>query len=146
MASIVREVAISAPAARCWEALRAFDALHERLAVGFVTELSMVSERDRRITFVTGSVATERLLGIDEESMRLAYAVIDGPLNATHFNAAAQVIPDGPAACRFTWAIDVLPDELAGPVADLMAAGLRAIAATLGGPATAGAEDGVGGE
>jgi hypothetical protein len=31
MASIVREAAIEIPAARCWAAVRAFDALHERL-------------------------------------------------------------------------------------------------------------------
>jgi hypothetical protein len=36
MASIIRQAVIDAPAARCWEAVRAFDALHERLARGFV--------------------------------------------------------------------------------------------------------------
>jgi hypothetical protein len=137
MASIVREVAIGAPAERCWPALRAFDALHERLAPGFITGLDMVNERDRRITFFTGAVVTERLVGVDEGAMRLAYTVIDGPLNAAHYHAVAQVVPDGPDACRFCWAIDVLPDELGGRVAELMEAGLRAIAATLGAPPAA---------
>src|SRR5580658_2757799 len=98
MASIVREVAIAAPAARCWAALRAFDALHKRLAPGFVTSLDMVGERDRRITFFTGAVVTERLVGVDEDAMRLAYTVIDGPLHATHYNAVAQVVRFGPGA------------------------------------------------
>jgi Polyketide cyclase / dehydrase and lipid transport len=132
MASIVREVTIGAPAEHCWAALRAFDALHERLAPGFVIGLEMVGEQDRRITFFTGAVATERLVGVDEDAMRLAYTVIDGPLQAAHYNAVAQVVPDGPATCRFTWAIDVLPDELGPRVAELMEAGLRAIAAALG--------------
>lgn len=132
MASIVREIAIEAPPERCWAALRAFDALHERLAPGFITSLEMAGERDRRITFFTGAVVTERLVGVDEGAMRLAYTVIDGPLNAAHYHAVAQVVPDGPDACRFSWAVDVLPDELAGRVAELMEAGLRAIAATLG--------------
>jgi hypothetical protein len=131
MASIVREVGIAAPAERCWAALRTFDALHERLAPGFITSLEMLSERDRRITFFTGAVATERLVGVDEGAMRLAYAMVDSPLNAAHYNAVAQVVPTGPDACRFTWSIDVLPDELGGRVAELMEAGLRAIAATL---------------
>ena len=131
MASIVREVAIGAPAERCWAALRAFDALHERLAPGFITGLEMIGERDRRITFFNGAVATERLVGVDEGAMRIAYAVIDGPLNAAHYNAVAQVVPSGPGACLFTWAIDVLPDELGGRVAELMELGLRAIATTL---------------
>ena len=132
MASIVREVVIQAPAEPCWAALRAFDALHERLAPGFITSLEMLNERDRRITFFMGAVVTERLVGVDDRAMRLAYTVIDGPLNAAHYNAVAQVVRYGPGACRFTWAVDVLPDELGDRVAELMDAGLRAISATLG--------------
>jgi hypothetical protein len=55
MASIVREAVIDAPAPQCWEAVRAFDALHERLAHGFVTETTMVGERDLPITMRSGS-------------------------------------------------------------------------------------------
>jgi hypothetical protein len=131
MASIIREALIAAPARRCWDAVRAFDALHERLAPGFVTAVSMIRERDRQVTFFTGNVATERLIGIDDDAMRLAYTVIDGPLHAEHYNASAQVIPDGAEKCRFVWIIDVLPDELAGRVAQLMDAGLQAISAAL---------------
>jgi len=122
MASIVREARIAAPAARCWDALRAFDALHERLARGFVTGLTMTGDGERTITFFTGAVVTERFIGVDEPSMRLAYTVIDGPLKAAHYNASAQV-----------WAIDVLPDELGPRVAELMDVGLKAITATLEG-------------
>jgi hypothetical protein len=52
-------------------------------------------------------------------------------LPATHYHAVAQVVPDGPAGCRFNWVVDVLPDELGGRVTELMEAGLQAIAATL---------------
>lgn len=107
MASIIREAVISAPAAQCWDAVRDFGALHKRLAAGFVTDVTMVNERDRRATFFTGAVATERLIGIDEESMRLAYSVIDGPMQATHYNASAQIVPLGTDRCRFVWTIDV---------------------------------------
>jgi hypothetical protein len=131
MASIVREARIAAPAARCWDALRAFDALHERLARGFVTALTMTGDGERTITFFTGAVVTERLIGVDEPSMRLAYTVTDGPLRAAHYNASAQVIPVDAATCRFVWAIDVLPDELGPRVAELMETGLKAITATL---------------
>jgi hypothetical protein len=131
MASIIREAVIEAPAERCWDAVRDFGALHERLARGFVTGLTMTGERERTITFFTGAVATERLIGLDEPSMRLAYTVTDGPLGATHYNAAVQVIPLRAGACRFVWAIDVLPDELGPRVGELMDAGLKAITATL---------------
>jgi hypothetical protein len=131
MASIVRQADIEAPAAHCWAAVLAFDALPERLARGFVTGLTMTGDRERKVTFFTGAVATELLVGVDEPSMRLAYTVTDGPLGATHYNAAVQVIPLRAGACRFVWAIDVLPDELGPRVGELMDAGLKAITATL---------------
>jgi hypothetical protein len=133
MTSIVREALVKAPAQHCWDALRAFDALHERLARGFITGLTMTGERERTITFFTGAVATERLIGIDEPSMRLAYMITDGPLKASHYNAAAQIVAVDAGSCRFAWAIDVLPDELGPTVAQLMDAGLAAITATLEG-------------
>ena len=37
MATVIREIAVDAPAAPCWDALRDFGALHERLVTGFVT-------------------------------------------------------------------------------------------------------------
>jgi hypothetical protein len=131
MASIIREAIIEAPATGCWEAVRDFGALHERLARGFVTRVAMASDRDREVTFFTGAVALERLVSIDDQRMRLAYCVLESPLRAEHFNASVQVVPLGRAQCRFVWTVDVLPDEIAGPVADLMDAGLKAISATL---------------
>lgn len=131
MASIVRETVIGASATTCWDAVRAFNALHERLARGFVTALTMTGDRERRVTFFTGSTATEYLIGIDEPSMRLAYKVTEGPLGATHYNAAVQVIPVQAGTCRFVWTIDVLPDELGPRVGELMDIGLKAITATL---------------
>jgi hypothetical protein len=137
MASIVREIPIAAPAQYCWDAVRAFDAVHVRLAPGFVTGLTMISDRDRLVTFRSGVVATETLVGIDEQSMRLAYKIDGGPMHSGHYNASVQVIPDGAAHCRFVWVVDVLPDEVAGRIAEAMDAGLRAIGATLAGGSTA---------
>lgn len=131
MASIIRAAIIEAPAAKVWDALRDFGALHERLAPGFVTDSEMVSERDRRVTFFTGAVAVERLVGVDEERMRLAYCLVEGPLGAEHYNASVQIMPLGAAQCRFVWIVDVLPDGLAERVGGLMDAGLKAMADTL---------------
>jgi hypothetical protein len=131
MATVIREISIDAPAAQCWDALRDFGALHRRLAAGFVTETTMVSGRDREVTFFTGAVARERLVGVDDASMRLAYSVVAGPMGSTHHNASAQIVQDGAGRSRFVWITDVLPDELAERTAELMEAGLKAIKATL---------------
>lgn len=136
MATVIREIDIDAPAAGCWDALRDFGALDQRLATGFVTGTRMVSERDREVTFFTGAVARERLIGIDDEAMRLAYSVIEGPIGSTHHNTSAQIVPDGAGRCRFVWITDVLPDELSDRTAGFVEAGLKAIKARLEGAAT----------
>jgi hypothetical protein len=133
MATVIREAAIEAPAGHCWAALRDFGALHERLAAGFVTGTAMVGDRDREVTFFTGAVARERLIGIDDSVMRLAYSVVEGPMQATHHNASAQIVPDGPDRCRFVWITDVLPDDLGPRTGGLMEAGLQAMKTTLEG-------------
>lgn len=131
MATVRREAVIQAGAARCWEAVRDFGALHERLAPGFVTDVQLTGPRERRVTFFTGAVASEYLVGVDDAIMRLAYTVTDSPLGSSHQNASVQIVPDGDEQCRFVWIIDVLPDELEGRVAALMDRGLDEIVPTL---------------
>ncbi len=131
MATIIREAVIDADPRAVWDALCDFGALHERLARGFVTDSRLESADTREITFFNGAVARERLIGIDDGARRLAYSVIESRLNATHHNASAQVLDDGNGRSRFVWTIDVLPDELAAPIAELMDTGIEAIKATL---------------
>lgn len=131
MASIVKEVVIEAPPTRCWEAVRDFAALSERLAPGFVTGLEMVGPRERKITFVTGAVAHEYLIGTDDERMRLAYTVTKSALDASHHNSSVRVVAEGGTRCRFVWTSDVLPDELGSTIEQMMEAGLRNIKETL---------------
>lgn len=133
MASIIRQWRFGVPARQCWDAVRDFGAVHERLAAGFVTNSVLVGDGLREVTFFTGAVAREQLVGVDDEAMRLAYTVVSGPLGSTHYNAAVQVVPDGERACMFVWIVDLLPDELAEPVAALMQAGLTAMRATVEG-------------
>jgi hypothetical protein len=131
VATIIRDVTIDTEPAAAWDALRDFGALHERLARGFITDCTMVTPDTRRITFFNGAVAREQLIGIDNAARRLAYSIIESSLNMTHHNGAAQISDDGRGGTRFTWTVDLLPDEVAAPVADMMTAGLAAIKATL---------------
>jgi hypothetical protein len=131
VASIFKEVTVNAPPLDCWDALRDFAALHERLAREFITDTKMVGDGEREVTFFSGAVAREKLVGIDDEQKRLAYTVVEGSLGSSHHNASAQVVPIGEQRCRFVWITDVLPDDLAAPIAGLMDAGLQAIKKTL---------------
>ena len=131
MASIVREVVVEGGAAGCWDAVRDFASLHERLAPGFITDVQMVSPREREITFFSGAVAKEYLLGIDDDRRRLAYTVVESPMGSTHHNASVEVHPDGDTRCRFVWITDVLPDALAARTGELMDRGIAVIKETL---------------
>jgi hypothetical protein len=91
----------------------------------------MTGERERQVTFFTGAVATEMLIGTDGDAMRLAYTVTDGPLEAAYYNASVQIVPLADGECLFVWIVDVLPDELGGRIGELMDAGLTAMRATL---------------
>lgn len=130
MATIIRETMITTTAADAWAALRDFGRVHDRLAVGFVTDCTLDTADVRTVTFVNGAVAKERLVGVDETARRLAYSVIESDLDPSHHNGAAQIIED-PDGTRFLWTTDVLPDELAPTIAGLMDAGIAAVRSTL---------------
>jgi len=130
VASIVREISIEVDPGAAWDALRDWGAVHQRLAAGFVSDARVVG-RDRVVTFVDGPVVREVFVGADDRARRLAWAVADGSLGLAHYNASAQVIADGQTRTRFVWTADLLPDDLAGRVSQLMEQGLSAIKNTL---------------
>ena len=130
MATIIRQTMIDLSPADAWAALRDFGAVHQRLAVGFVADCTLDAPDVRTISFVSGAVAKERLVGVDDGARRLAYTVIDSSLQLAHHNASAQIIEDVDGT-RFVWTTDVLPDDLAPTVAGLMDAGIAAIGLTL---------------
>jgi hypothetical protein len=82
MASVLKEVTVDARAPRCWAALRDFGALHERLAKGFVTNVRMVGEREREVTFANGAVARELLAARTSALMDAGLAAIKATLEA----------------------------------------------------------------
>ena len=127
MASIRRQVVIHADVDAVWDALRDWDALHERLAAGFVTDCRRDGEA-RIVTFASGAVLREEILGCDEEHRRLAWSIVDGPYS--HHNGAAEVLREDDGRARFVWSTDLRPDALAEPTARAMEQGLAAIRRT----------------
>jgi hypothetical protein len=129
MATIRQEIEIEAPVGDVWDAIRDFAAVHERVAPGFLTALHMDGDGDRIVTFANGMVARERLIGIDDEARRLAYAVISDQLS--HHSASIEVLPLGENQTRFVWITDVLPHEVADYIGPMMALGAQATKRTL---------------
>ena len=131
MASIIREITVNARPADVWDALRDFGAVHERLAPGFVIDSKLDGDDTRMITFFNGATARELRVAVDDDSRRLAYTVVEGPLQTTHHNASAQVFIDGDDRSRFVWITDVLPDDAAVVIAEMMDRGIGVIKETL---------------
>lgn len=128
MASIYKEFSIQLDAAEVWERVRDFYALRERLVPGFVRECR-AEPGARVLTFDNGLVARELLVGIDEQHRRLSYAVVGG--RATQHAASAQVFEESLGRCRLLWITDVLPDELSGPIGEMMDRGAAVMKSTL---------------
>jgi hypothetical protein len=113
-----------------WDAVRDVGAIHTRLAPGFVTDVRL-EPGARVVTFANGMVARELIVTVDEAARRLVWSVVGGRMR--HHNGAAQVLDDGAGGTRFVWTADLLPDELAAPIAGMMDDGLAAIRRTFGG-------------
>jgi hypothetical protein len=110
MASIHKEIALDAPAATVWAAVRDFGAVHIRLVPGFVIDAKLDGEA-RVVTFANGTVARELLVDCDDARQRLVYAVASERVR--QHSASVQVFADGEERCRLVWIVDVLPNRIA---------------------------------
>ncbi len=128
MASIRKEMIVNAPADQVWAAVRDVGAVHTRLARQMVLNTKLDGD-SRLVTFANGEVVRERIVDIDDEARRLAYAAVEW--RTTHHNASFQVAPDGDGRCRIVWIADLLPNSVADLVDGYMEQGCAAIKRTL---------------
>jgi polyketide cyclase/dehydrase/lipid transport protein len=114
-----------------WAGLRAVDAVHERLMPGYVTG-TRVEGSHRYLTMADGWVVHERIVGVDDEARRLAYAVVEGARPALdHHHASFQVFADGPEGSLVVWTTDLLPDDGVAEVRLRVARGSQVMAQAL---------------
>lgn len=128
MASIRKEIRTTARPEDAWAALRDIGALHTRLVPGFVVDTRLEGE-ERIVTFGNGMVVREPIIDINDELRRVAWAAIGGQL--THYSASAQVIADSEAGTRIVWIADLLPNEAAPGVEQMMEQGMAVMKTTL---------------
>lgn len=128
MATIRKEILVKARAETAWDALRDVGALATRLVPGFVTAVKM-EEGARVVTFANGVTAREVIVSIDPVERRVVWSSVGGRLS--HHNGAAQILPEGPEACRFVWTTDLLPDAMAPAIETMVSQAMPIIRATL---------------
>jgi uncharacterized protein YndB with AHSA1/START domain len=130
VASIRTETIIDAPIEAVWDALRDWDAPHERLVRGFVVD-TRLDGADRLVSFFNGVTVREVLVDRDDDARRLAWSIVGGPYE--HHNGVAQVFAEGDRT-RFVWVSDLLPDDLADNTRAMMEQGTAAVKETLEAP------------
>ena len=128
MATIHREMRISARPEDVWDAVRDVGAIHKRLVPGFVVD-TRLEPGARVVTFANGMVARELIVDLDDKARRLAWSAVGTQM--THHNASMQIFADGEGGTRAVWIADLLPNELAAPIAGMIEQGLAAMKKTL---------------
>jgi carbon monoxide dehydrogenase subunit G len=128
MASIRKEIQVRRTRRVVWDAIRDVGAIHKRLVPGFVVDCRLEGN-SRYLTFGNGMTIREVIVDVDDENFRHSWSARGEPF--THHNASIQVFAEDDNTCRLVWIADLLPNEIAGTVAQMIEQGLRTMKATL---------------
>jgi hypothetical protein len=128
MASIHKEMEIDRSKDFVWDAIRDVGAIHKRLVPGFVVDCKLEGD-SRIVTFANGMVARELIVDVDDKTCRHSWSARGEPL--THHNASIQVFSRGDDKCRVVWIADLMPNEAAETVGEMIQRGLDTMKRTL---------------
>ena len=128
MATIHKEIKIERSKEFVWDAIRDVGAIHKRLVPGFVVDCKLEGN-SRIVTFGNGMVVRELIVTVDDKTCRHAWSARSEPL--THHNASVQVFSDGHRDCRVVWIADLLPNEAAETVGEMIQRGLNTMKQTI---------------
>ena len=128
MATVHRETEIARSNAFVWDAIRDVGAIHRRLVPGFVVDCKLEGD-SRVVTFANGMVIREVIVAVDDRTSRHAWSARGKPF--THHNASIQVFSEGEEKSRVAWIADVMPNEVADTVGEMMSQALVVMKQTL---------------
>jgi Polyketide cyclase / dehydrase and lipid transport len=128
MASIHKEITIGRSKEFVWDAIRDVGAIHKRLVPGFVVDCRLEGD-SRIVTFANGMVVRELIVDVDDKTCRHSWSARGEPL--THHNASVQVFSDGHDKCRVVWIADLMPNEVADAIGEMIQHGLNTMKQTL---------------
>ena len=131
MATVRKEIEIERSKEFVWDAIRDVGAIHKRLVPGFVIKCELQGDW-RTLTFANGMVVRELIVSVDDSAYRHSWSAHGGTL--THHNASVQVFSDGDSKCRVVWVADLMPNEAADGMGQMIEQGLRAMKRTLENP------------
>src|SRR5215472_7949517 len=83
----------------------------------------------RTVTFGNGMVVRELIVAVDDRTCRHSWSARGEPL--THHNASVQVFSEGQDKCRVVWIADLMPNEIAEAIGEMIQKGLDTMKQTL---------------
>ncbi len=128
MATIHKEIEIDRSEEFVWDAIRDVGNIHKRLVPGFVVDCRPEGDW-RTVTFANGMVVRELIISVDDKTRRHSWAAQAESL--THYNASVQVFPSGDNKCRVVWIADLMPNEAAEQIGNMIQRGLETMKRTL---------------
>ena len=128
MATIRKEIEIDRNEEFVWDAIRDVGNIHKRLVPGFVVDCTLEGDW-RTVTFGNGMVVRELIVSVDDKTHRHSWAAQGGPL--THYNASIQVFPNGADGSRVVWIADLMPNEAAEAIGNMIRQALETMKRTL---------------
>jgi carbon monoxide dehydrogenase subunit G len=128
VASIRKEIQVHREREVVWDAIRDVGAIHKRLVPGFVVDCRLEGD-SRYLTFGNGMTIRELIVDVDDKNYRHVWSARGAPF--THHNASIQVFAEGDEFCRVVWIADLLPNDVAGAVAEMIQQALNTMKATL---------------
>lgn len=109
MATVQKVIDINASANDVWNKIANIGSVSD--IIGFITE----SEYDgdvRVCKMADGGVLEEKIISIDDSLRRVAYSIINSPLDLEFHSASMQVVSKDKGA-TMVWTTDLKPDALA---------------------------------
>ena len=128
MATIQKEIEIERSKDFVWDAIRDVGAIHKRLVPGFVIDCKLEGD-GRTVTFANGMVVRELIISVDDNTCRQSWAAEHESLS--HYNASLQVFAEGDHKCRVVWIADLMPNEAAGGIGQMIEQALSTMKRTL---------------
>lgn len=128
MATIKQEIEIERSKEFVWDAIRDVGAIHQRLVPGFVLDCKLEGDW-RTVTFANQMVVRELIVSVDDETCRHSWSARGGTLN--HHNASVQVFAEGDNRSRVIWIADLMPNEAAGAISEMIGQALKTMKQTL---------------
>lgn len=81
------------------------------------------------MTFANGMTIHEIIVDVDDQTFRHVWSARGEP--STHHNASIQVFAEDDGTSRRVGIADILPNEIAGAIAEMIQQGLNTLKATL---------------